>query len=461
MLLQRYHGWLLQVFLLIILLVTAGADAILQFHGFSFPPHVLRLTSILLLFFLLLAVGWGRKRILSVILLGMGSGIWVGLPLLYSTNASYEWREGVGLFPVSHIDWLPASTFRSGSMVAIWMALAVVGVVGTVVHLSARYRTYLLIAINGLAFGIALWVLNQRLEPRAFPVYPWTGWFVNPNHYAAFACLMFPVAVAMGLQVHRNAKSRGRLSSPAPLFYILAGILCWSVWVVQSRAGIGILFLQWIGILVGFAYEQMRLTEGRSIWCVFRLRSPFDRLPFHVPVVGAILSLVVACAFVVKQAVERNVVGDLAFRWLVVRDVLRMLRTRLWWGMGPGSFAAVFPYYQSDEIGQHYFHHAHNDPVQFLAEWGLLGALALGAGLCLLLLSGAVRKRLTTTDIGCVASSGWLRWGVILALAGVFFHSLVDFPFQHPFILLLSFLLFAMLRKPVDTEDETLLRDAF
>jgi len=120
---------------------------------------------------------------------------------------------------------------------------------------------------------------------------------------------------------------------------------------------------------------------------------------------------------------------DFAFRGMLWSDTLAMWRSRPVWGTGPGSFATVFPYYQSDALGTHFVRHAHNDPLQFLAEFGLLGGAIMLAGVGLILLSAGVQR-------GGKHDDGLYQVGLSAGLCGVLMHSLVDFPLQHPLILL-------------------------
>lgn len=458
MALHRLHFRVLQASLCAFLLVAAGFEALANYHSHSFfGTHVFRGVSVLLVVSLLLADGITRWRWQNKVFLWGGILAMVGLPLVYGLNASHIWREGVGLVPVEHRDWLPASAYRSGSAAAVWVALAVGGVLGTGARLPSRHRSALLVFCCVFAFGMTLWALSQRLAPRAFAVFEWTGGFVSPNHYAAFCYLVFPVACTLGVAVQRSAQRGGRLSSPAPLFYLLAGLLCWGVMVTGSRAGMGILVLQGLGMLACVACWANKANRDdrnsgvkedealdRRSWR--RVLSGGGRPLRFVGVLG--VAIVVGILFLTMRGGLGRVGTDLLFRGRVVVDTFRMIGARPWWGMGPGSFAAVFPYYQSEALAWQYFQHAHNEPVQFLAEWGLLGAAMMCLGVWSLL-GGAGFGKQRFPDVACapesLAASMLVRAGLLLALAGLALHSLVDFPLRHPLLLLLAAFWFSML----------------
>ena len=107
-----------------------------------------------------------------------------------------------------------------------------------------------------------------------------------------------------------------------------------------------------------------------------------------------------------------------------------IFETRPLRGYGLGSFQFVFPAFAPFDDG-HRWDHAHNDPVQFAMELGIAGPITLAMTL-LLLLTGKYPQEI------------WL--GRILPLAGAGAHSLVEFPFQIPGLVIISLALLAQLR---------------
>jgi hypothetical protein len=118
-------------------------------------------------------------------------------------------------------------------------------------------------------------------------------------------------------------------------------------------------------------------------------------------------------------------------RWQASRVAVRALPDAGLFGFGPGTFRVVFPIYNrsgSDQVpGTWRF--LHEDYLQTLLEWGWLGS-----SLCALLFFGGI-----TVGIRSYSKHARRCWTprrrvlqplVIIALAGVALHAVVDFPFQ-------------------------------
>ena len=160
--------------------------------------------------------------------------------------------------------------------------------------------------------------------------------------------------------------------------------------------------------------------------------------------VTGILVGVILCMIAVGSPGERfrGIGGEISFRAQVCSDTVSMWRDNPVWGTGPGSFAAVFPYYQSMPSEMFTLLHAHCEPLEFLAEWGVLGAVIFLAGVAWILLSTP------PNEAAVVQKPSWSRVegvGLWMALAGIGLHGLIDFPFSHPLIALMTVMLIGIL----------------
>ena len=117
-------------------------------------------------------------------------------------------------------------------------------------------------------------------------------------------------------------------------------------------------------------------------------------------------------------------------RWTSAKTAISALPEAGWFGFGPGTFRTVFPYYSRAGEGEvtAIWRFLHQDYLQFLLEWGAIGSVFFGA----LFFGGmAVAFRAVRR-----AYSSWLPRQrtliplVLLALASVALHALVDFPLQ-------------------------------
>jgi O-antigen ligase len=113
------------------------------------------------------------------------------------------------------------------------------------------------------------------------------------------------------------------------------------------------------------------------------------------------------------------------------QSALKVWQQNPWWGVGPAHYDERFPEFRPIPVQQRpYF--AHNDYLQFLAEWGLAGAVLMGAvwgllGLGLLKTWPCVRG--AQDDLRGPRNSNRFAYvlGAALGLAAILIHSAVDF----------------------------------
>jgi O-antigen ligase len=139
-------------------------------------------------------------------------------------------------------------------------------------------------------------------------------------------------------------------------------------------------------------------------------------------------------------------------RWAELPDELSQngrtevwqVATRVWSehplaGSGPGSFKLVLPRvaaaHEQDLFSKWIvttyepgapvtiWMYAHNDPLQTLAEWGVIGALLFGVLLAWPLMSSLRGPARSTMDAA-------IRVGGVVALGALYLHALIDFPLQ-------------------------------
>lgn len=353
-----------------------------------------------------------------------GSLIVLILLSVYCLNVSYHWEEGVGALPQEHIGWLPASAYLPGSLESLGTSLALLAACGLAMNLRRKQAEILLSGMVAVGAITSLITIGQRLSPRPFAVFDLTGFFPYENHFAAFANLLFPVALCLGERWRIRALQNGKVSSPAPLFFCAAGLMSGAVFLSGSRTGLMIaclisgLWLLWLTQLYR-RHPQIAFPHSRKVMQGGLIAAAFILVPALIWGVDRLL----------------NMGDEFRFRAWVLKDTAGMWLDNPVWGSGPGSFAAVFPYYQTLPVDEYFFRHAHCEPLQFLAEYGLLGCLLLTAAAALILWPGRPRGAAVESAPAFREVEGV---GLLLALAGVALHSLVDFPFRHLLIALLT-----------------------
>jgi len=125
-------------------------------------------------------------------------------------------------------------------------------------------------------------------------------------------------------------------------------------------------------------------------------------------------------------------------RWLATKAALTAVPDAGLLGFGPGTFRVIYPYY-TNAIGEPIrgiWQFLHEDYVQTLLEWGLVGAAlwgfiffgAIAAGIRALLKSSGRQKMDNRRRM--MPRQRWLLFLMTVALCGVALHALVDFPLQ-------------------------------
>ena len=357
----------------------------------------------------------------------LAGAAWLVLLGLYAWNASHEWTHGIGLLPSEHYwqNW-PSSASPEGTWAVLRLAVAICAALAAGFALPRRQVGWLG-GVMTLAAGVmALVVIVQRLDPNAPRILEHTGIFVNENHYAVFANLLLPVILASASRARFRAVQVAYPSSPSGLFYLVAVLVAISMVMCQSRAGIAIL---------AFSFGALFWVRWRTIQ-----NYPFASTPASKTFrAGGILAFLVALGFAVRAFwLEWRQIDAIAREWAfrsgILGNALEAWRARPVWGIGPGAFSAVFPYYQSAKYARHTIMHAHSEPVQGLVEYGIAGLLVL---LVLALVIFSARRKTSIEEGEIPAYGDFERHAFGLAVLAFGLHCLVDFPLRIPLLTLL------------------------
>jgi tetratricopeptide (TPR) repeat protein len=213
--------------------------------------------------------------------------------------------------------------------------------------------------------------------------------FVNPNHFAAFLLVPFPVAVTM-------AMGRGRTKHR--LLAMVVGVAC----------ATGILWVAAAGPMLILGLQLLALAWVRwwPIGTVATLASPL------------------AVAYALQRASDHG--SDVMASWGGRVEAWGAAVRATWahpvFGHGIGSFERAVGPHRTDHDFRRWAV-AHNDPLQWVVETGLIGALFMV---------------IAAMAIGTSVRRPVRRWDVAIGVGGVAAYSLVDFPFQLPVFVLLA-----------------------
>ena len=258
------------------------------------------------------------------------------------------------------------------------------------------------------------------------------GTFAYRNQGAAFLMLVLLISALLYFFYLRRANERLKNGGPHFLLFGFVILLLGSIWLALSRGGIILsVSLALVFCSIATAHHLKKALEGRTIF--------YSIIFIGLFISGTIFIIQFSDWDVIDKRVEhlREISLDVSSskRMTSSKATWEMAIDRLDFGWGAGSFRYVFPIYQKEYTklwynyytldgwaGRRIYNYAHNDWVQFLAEYGISGTfLILCLFLCLLTRAYKLLKY-------CVSSGGILITGLML----IFTHNLVDFIFSSP-----------------------------
>lgn len=393
---------------------------------------------------------------------------WLGLFIfgyvwLQSINPSYEYVmwEGKWYLTIDGLDpdpdWptsidAPADKGNPASFLlrfgAVWMIICA----ARVFVRGKKDLLAILIAVSVNSFVIAMVAIIQEMRPpeKVLWIMPWAGSdFAGPffyrNHGGAFFYLAMAVSFGLALHFQRARDTRHEKSSPGPIFVLFGLMNAGAVAASGSRAG-------WIfGTAVLVTYTILSL----SVWL---RRKQWNGNWMGGLIVSSCL-IVVAGTVTLSQNLEQlerhfnrflNLPAELelSVRTIGNQASMAMLQDVPIFGYGADSYGHAFALYydqfpqlirknRQSEIVRNHWVQAHNDPLQYAVELGLVGASALA--MILLYYLGAFLWRIL-----------YFREETLLWFAGavyLFIHSFADLVFQSvPILALFAFLLLTVER---------------
>jgi O-antigen ligase len=256
-----------------------------------------------------------------------------------------------------------------------------------------------------------------------------SGTYMSPNHLGGFLEMLLPLALAYTLV------GRGQALTKVLLGYAALVI----------AAGIGVTLSRGSWVSAGFA-----------LVCLFGVLAWHRN--YRLPALVMLAFLLVACAALVskspyvtrrvKAGVESGKNPETDMRLALWQATARMWRDHPWFGVGPGHFDYRFRAYRPAEV-QLRPDRAHNEYLNTLADWGVVGAALVAAGLATLF-AGVARTwkhvRRPENDFKSTQSNKFACvLGATLGLTALLVHSLVDFNLHIPANALLAASLAAML----------------
>ena len=257
-----------------------------------------------------------------------------------------------------------------------------------------------------------------------------SGTYISPNHLGGFLEMLLPLGLTYSLVA--RVKPVTRILIGYASLVILAGIV-----VTMSRGS-------WLSTALALSMVFVVLIFDR------RYRLP-SLVLLGVMLVGAAVFMPRGTVFQhrAKQLVNRDGEARDGLRYAMWEPAFRMWQDHPWWGVGPAHFDARFGGYRPDQV-QIRPDRAHNDYLNTLADWGIVGTI-LVASAWVLLGIGTVRTwrsvRRSTTDLGQNRGSNKMAFvlGASAGLLAILAHSVVDFNMHVPANAILAVTLMALL----------------
>ncbi len=250
-----------------------------------------------------------------------------------------------------------------------------------------------------------------------------TGTFVYKNHFANYLVLTLSAAIGYlvaNLPIARSSTNRDKLRtlvkfwlSNKLLFRI--GVILMVIALVMSRSRMGNTAF-FVSLTITATLGLLHFKPRRKSYIAFFI----GMLVIDIFILSSLFGLEK-----VQKRIE-NTSFSQESRDEVVYNTLRLIRENVLFGSGGGTFYALFPQSQPESI-QHFYDHAHNEYIQFILEFGVIGSLAIAilTLMCLACSINAMKTRRHPTARGAA-------FAALMAILGMLIHSTVDFPLQAP-----------------------------
>ena len=378
---------------------------------------------------------------------------WINPAWTFTEIGGRWWISNVGLKP--NLDW-PTSIYapaERGSPISFLIRFGGVWLVICASWLLIRRRRDLMpiliaFCINSFIIAVVAVIQKMQMPDKVLWIYPWggndfSGPFFYRNHGAAFFYISMAICLGLALYFQRNRDLRRDKSSPGPIFIVMGLMNAGATASSGSRAGwiFGTAILLLYLLLAGTTW--LRRGQWRGSWIGGTLVAGCLAI-----LIGSVVASQNASYLEGHFRRFLRIPNELerSGRTIGNEASLQMFEDVKLFGYGADSYGHAFSLYIEDypELVRRHrrsgrvrtnWVQAHNDPLQFAVELGMVGAaiLALSPLLCLFIFAfRALHFREES-----------ILWFVTALL--LFAHSFVDLIFQSTVLLaLFAFLLLAV-----------------
>ena len=273
-----------------------------------------------------------------------------------------------------------------------------------------------LMTLSGLEYGFFI----EKETGRGVA----TGTFINRNNLAGYLEMCLAVGVGLMLAELSTRAAVDWRDSARRLLHTLLGskarvrlalvVMVIGLVLTHSRMGNTAFLVSLTVVGAFYLLVVRRITRGTMIFFASLL---------------IIDLLVIGNFFGIEEVAQRlqQTTLETEGRDEVARDTLPIVRDFPLTGSGAGSFYSTHPMYESGENSPGFYHHAHNDYLQFASEFGLVVTALLGFGV-LASLWAAVSAQIERRD----RLLQGMGFAATMAIVALLIHSAVDFNLQIP-----------------------------
>jgi len=229
--------------------------------------------------------------------------------------------------------------------------------------------------------------------------------FTNRDHFSAFAQMGAPLAISFALIEQRKARKA--------MFIFAASVIILAIFLSVSRAGV-------ISFLISIMFMFFALAfRGR-------IRGPAGLTMIAALSSALFLAAAGAAAMMRRLATLQNPMQAYRDRFILLKDSLAIIKDFPLFGTGLGTYGEIIQKYNTS-LKQFSWEFAHNEPVQLLAETGIIGFALISAFAALVFnkIFSSWRKRNSPFAF-------YITLGGITALLSFMLHSFFDFVFHVP-----------------------------
>ena len=293
--------------------------------------------------------------------------------------------------------------------------------------------------------GKILWLFTPYAFRNGTPAHliRLIGPFVNPDHFANYLALAFPLALS-GTVFESFLAPKGRGAGFRIFCGVASLIIAAGIFGSLSRAG-------WFGAILGSLVLIWLCIKGHRAALVLFGRSVSPRLAMAG--LASLLSLLlVSSMFLVGSSATNQADLRLTETQTTFGDVSPGTRVAMWgdsagmvrdfplFGVGLGAWPELYPHYRHPPWLNQFAPATHNDYLQLLTETGAIGFLLLGwffGAAAIKLYQGLKTQRSTTLPVYAA---------LLAAICTMAVHEIFDFNLQTPanallFVLILGFAL--------------------